>query len=344
MSLPETIENVDQLETVMTEPSQALVESLKSVSGTLLFLGVAGKMGPTLARLAQRALEAGGSKTRIVGVARFSDPDVRTRLEEWGIETIRADLLNADALAGLPDAEHVVYLAAKKFGSTGDEPLTWAMNTYLPAMVAQRYRNSRIVALSTGNVYPLTSPTTAGPDETVTPDPVGEYAQSCLGRERMFQHFSNIYGTEVTLVRLNYAIDLRYGVLLDIGQRVFEGQPVDLAMGHVNVIWQGDANDRILRSFELCASPPAILNVTSPSTIAVRDLADAFASRFSTKAVFEGNEAPTALLNNAAYCTERFGQPSVSLEKMIDWTAHWIQTNKPTLNKPTHFQTRNGKF
>ena len=269
---------------------------------------------------------------------------MRERLEAWGIETIAADLLAPGALAALPDAPNVIFMAARKFGSTGNESLTWAMNTFLPGLVAERYRNSRIVAFSTGNVYPLTPVLHGGPTETSPLGPVGEYAQSCLGRERMFEHFSRQYGTPVTLLRLNYAVELRYGVLVDIGQKVFERCPVDLRMGHANVIWQGDANSVCLRSFSLCASPPAILNLTGPEVVSVRWVAQQFGERFGVEPVLQNTESDSALLSNAARCQRLFGYPRVPLGRLIDWVADWVQRDMPQLGKPTRYQVRAGRF
>lgn len=338
------IESVDELDEFMTRPSPEVVRDLAETPGDILILGVAGKMGPTLARLARRALDETGRSGRVIGVARFSDPRGREHLHTVGVETIQADLLDQRALAALPDASNVIYLAARKFGSTGDEPLTWAMNTLLPARVAERFRDSRIVALSTGNVYPLTPIDGPGPTEADPTGPIGEYAQSCLGRERMFQYFSGRYGTRTTLVRLNYAIDLRYGVLLDIATRVAGGVPVPLRMGHVNVIWQGDANAAILRCLRLAASPPAILNLTGTGTLPVRAIAAALGQRLGRAAQFTGSEEPTALLSNASRYGELMGGPAVPVETMLDWIAHWVRIDGSTLAKPTHFETRDGKF
>ncbi len=334
------IRDVAQLEDILSTPSHADVDAMAALAGDLLVLGIAGKMGPSLAHRAKRA----APHKRIIGVARFSDPSVREQLDSWGIETIAADLLEPGALDRLPDAPNVIYMAARKFGSTGNEGLTWAMNTFLPGLVAERYRNARIVAFSTGNVYPLVPVVQGGSDESCPPLAVGEYGQSALGRERMFQYFSSCHGTPVTLLRLNYAIDLRYGVLLDIGQKVFERRPVNLKMGHANVIWQGDANSICLRSFAICKSPPDILNVTGPETVSVRWVAQKFASRFGIEPMLEGTESETALLNNAARCHKLFGYPSVSIEQMIEWIADWIGMGGATLNKPTHFEVRDGKF
>jgi len=338
------IHNEDQLEDALSRPSEADKAALRELDGDLLILGAGGKMGPSLARRARRAADEAGARKRIIGVARFSTPELRERLEGWGVETIAADLLAPEQLALLPEVPNVIFMAARKFGSTGNEPLTWAMNTYLPALVAERYRASRIVAFSSGNVYPLVPVLEGGCTESVPPDPVGEYGQSVLGRERMFQYFSAQHGTPVTLLRLNYAVELRYGVILDIGLKVFENRPVDLRMGHVNVIWQGDANSVCLRSFSLANSPPEILNLTGPETIAVRWIARRFGEIFGVEPKLEGTESPTALLNNAARCHRLFGHPEVSVEQIIEWVAKWIAAGGELLNKPTHFEVRDGKF
>jgi nucleoside-diphosphate-sugar epimerase len=332
------------LEEVLSRPHAADVAFMRGLEGDLMVLGVAGKMGPSLIQRAARAAAEAEATKRIIGVARFSDPSVRRYLEQTGIETISADLLEADALASLPDVPNIIYMAARKFGTTGNEHLTWAMNTLLPARVAERFRESRIVAFSTGNVYPLLPVTYGGATEAVAPAPVGEYAQSALGRERMFEYFSSRYGTRVTLLRLNYAIDLRYGVLLDLGTKVFEGRHVDVAMGLVNVIWQGDANSVTLRALGLCSSPPTVLNLTGPETLSVRAIAGRFGRLFGREPVFEGAEAPTALLNDASRCHRLFGYPEVSVEQMIEWTAEWIRAGGPRWDKPTHFEVRDGKF
>ncbi len=333
-----------QLEDVLSQPSEADTRAMARLDGDLLILGVGGKMGPSLAHRVRRACEAAGVKRRIIGVARFSDPAVRDSLESWGIETISMDLLDPGALASLPDVENVIYMAARKFGSTGDESFTWAMNTFLPGLVAERFQESRIVAFSSGNVYPLTPVSYGGSSERSDVAPIGEYAQSALGRERMFEFFSRRYGTPAVLLRLNYAVELRYGVLVDIGQKVFDREPVDLRMGNANVIWQGDANSICLRSFAICQSPPVVLNVTGPETVSVRWAATRFGELFGTEPIFQGTESDTALLNNAALCFRFFGYPQVCLEQMIEWIAGWIGSNGRRLNKPTHFEVRDGRF
>ncbi len=344
MDLPARIDTPEQLDEVLTGPAPEVVEAMRACPGDLLILGVAGKMGPTLAVLARRAMEAAGVPGEVIGAARFSDPQVRGWLESHGVRTVAADLLNAGDVARLPEAPHVIFMAGRKFGSTGDEPLTWAMNVLVPARVAERFRDSRIVALSTGNVYPLTPADGRGPTEDDPVGPVGEYAQSCLGRERMFQYFSARHGTPTALIRLNYAIDLRYGVLTDIAGRVAAGVPVELAMGRVNVIWQGDANAAILRCLGHCAAPPLVLNLTGPESHRVRDLAAELGRRLGRSPVFAGQESPDALLSCAGRYVRLFGRPRVPIERMLDWVAHWTRIGGPTLGKPTHFESRDGRF
>ena len=338
------IENLEQLEDLLSLPSAEDVAAMRSLEGDLLILGVGGKMGPSLARRARRAIELAGVSKRVIGVARFTAGSLAQELESAGIETIQSDLLETGALAALPDVANVIFMAAKKFGTTGAEHSTWAMNTFLPGLVAERYRASRIVAFSTGNVYPLRPIEQGGAIETAPVAPVGEYAQSALGRERMFEYGSDRWKTPVTLLRLNYAVELRYGVLLDIGLAVKEGRPVDLGMGVVNVIWQGDANSVCLRSFAHCQTPPLVLNLTGPETLPVRYIAERFAAYFDMQPVWQGVEAPNALISNASKVQQIFGYPSVAPNDIIDWTADWIARGGTTLNKPTHFQTRDGRF
>jgi len=334
----------EELEDRLSQPASQDVTALGEAGGDLVILGVSGKMGPSLARRAARAARAAGVQHRIIGVARFADAAAEGALQQGGIETWRADLLDDGQIARLPDAPNVIFMAGRKFGSTGAESLTWAMNTYVPARVAERYRQSRIVVFSSGNVYPLVPIVSGGAREIMAPAPVGEYAQSVLGRERIFEHFSARHQTPVCVLRLNYAIDLRYGVLLDIGTRVFEGRPVDLRMGAVNVIWQGDANSVCLRSLARCQSPPLVLNLTGPETLSVRAVAGRFGELFEKAPILEGEETETALLNNAARCHALFGYPAVTAGQMMEWTADWIRSGGRTLNKPTHFETRDGSF
>lgn len=338
------IRTEEELEDRLSQPTPEDVSAMRDAAGDLMILGVSGKMGPSLARRAARAAGAAGVRMRIMGAARFSDAGAEGELQKHGVETYRADLLNDAELARLPDAPNVIFMAGRKFGSTGAESLTWAMNTVVPARVAERYRESRIVAFSSGNVYPLVPVVSGGAREATAPAPVGEYAQSVLGRERIFEHFSAQYGTQVCILRLNYAIDLRYGVLLDIGTQVYEDRHVDVRMGAVNVIWQGDANSVALRCLAHCQSPPMVLNLTGPETLSVSAVASRFGELFGKQPILEGTEASTALLNNAGLCHSRFGYPSVTADQMIQWTADWIAHEGRRLGKPTHFQTRDGKF
>lgn len=338
------IDTVEKLEESLSHPLQGDVEAMRALDGDILILGVGGKMGPSLAKLARRAAEAGGTRKRIIGVARFSDHSVQRQLQTAGVETIAMDLLEPDVLHRLPDVRNVVFMAAKKFGTSSAEHETWAMNTYLPGRVAERFRESRIVAFSTGNVYPLQPVGQGGATENTPVAPVGEYAQSALGRERLFQYASARWGTQVALLRLNYAVELRYGVMVDIGRAVNERRPVDLQMGLVNVIWQRDANAVCLRSFAYCDSPPAILNVTGPETLSVRYIGERFGKKLGIQPTFSGEESNTALLNNASKAHQMFGYPSVTAGEVIDWSAEWIAAKKPLLNKPTHFESRDGKF
>jgi nucleoside-diphosphate-sugar epimerase len=338
------IQTQEDLEERLSRPSQADVNAAHYIPGDLLILGVGGKMGPSLARLVRRAADEAGLAKRVLAVARFSDPTLEKTLNAWGIETRAADLLDRNALTSLPDYPNVVFMAARKFGTSGSAHLTWALNTYLPGLVAERFRDSKIVAFSTGNVYPLRRVAEGGSTETTPPAPVGEYAQSALGRERMFEYGSSRWGTKVAILRLNYAIDLRYGVLLDIGTKVYEQRPVELPMGFFNAIWQGDANSVCWRAFAHCASPPSILNVTGMQTLSVREIAMKFARKFGKEPRFSESEMDSALLSDASRAHSLFGSPTVSVDEMIDWTANWISRQGDTYGKPTHFEVRDGKF
>ncbi len=343
-ALPATIRTEKELEEIVSRPTPDLVESMAALSGDLLILGVGGKLGPDLAHLALRAIQEAGVSKRVIGVSRFSAPTVRKKLEAWGAETIAADLLRSDELEKLPDAENVIFLIGRKFGTGGAESQTWAWNTFLPGLVARRFRASRIVALSSGNVYPFVPIASGGADESVQPDPVGEYGQSVLGRERLFEFFSRRYETPGVLIRLNYSNSLTYGVLVDIGQKILAGQAIDLAASAANFIWQGDTNRYILRSFEIAASPPTVLNLTGPETVSIRWAARELARRLDKEPRFVNQETETALLNNAAFCFENFGYPVVPLKKILDWVADWLLRGGITLDRPTHFEEREGKF
>jgi nucleoside-diphosphate-sugar epimerase len=339
------IKTESELEELLSRPEPETTSAMSALEGDLLILGAGGKMGPSLARLARRAADQAGVERRVIAVARFTNNKLPSEFAAQGIETISCDLLETGALGQLPDIPNVIFMAARKFGTAGGEHLTWAMNTYLPGLVAERYRDSRIVAFSTGNVYPLRTLAEGGATETIPVAPVGEYAQSALGRERMFEYGSIRWGTPVTILRLNYAVELRYGVLVDIGRAVFERRPIDLRMPAVNVIWQRDANSWCLRSFAHCQSPPVILNITGPETLSVRDVALEFGRQFDIEPSFVSAAAgSSALLNNAAKARALFGNPSVCPAEMIEWIANWIRDGGAMLNKPTHFQARDGKF
>ena len=338
------IEDTDELADRLSDPSEHAIRALTALPGDILILGVAGKMGPTLAVMARRAAVRAGTPRRIIGVARFSDTALQPRLEARGVETIRCDLLDARAVARLPDAPLVVYMAGRKFGSTGQEPLTWAMNAAVPVLIAERYAGSRIAAFSTGNVYGLVAAAAGGSRETDGPRPVGEYAMSCLARERLFQHYAHASSTPTAILRLNYATEMRYGLLVDLGQRILRAEPIDLTMGFVNVIWQGDANAMTLRAFDHLASPPSVFNVTGPEVLAVRRVAERFGERFGRPVNFQGVEAPDALLSDASLALRLFGPPRVGADRLIDLTADWLLRDGATLGKPTHFEARDGRF
>lgn len=335
----------EQLDERLTTPSGALIDDLSSGHGDIVVLGAGGKMGPTLCRLARRGLDAAGRVAdRVFAVSRWSNATAANTLGEHKIDAVPFDLLGEADLAELPDAPNVVFMVGAKFGTAARPDLAWAVNTTLPDRVARRYPNARIVALSTGNIYPFVPVTSGGCRETDAPGPVGEYAMSCLGRERVLQHAAATRGTAVALLRLNYAVDLRYGVLTDIGQAVLAREPVDMRTSVVNAVWQGYANEVILRALAHAAPEPFVLNVTGPETASVRRIATLFAERFGAEPTFNGEEGPTALLSDALCCHRLFGYPDVSLGTLIDWQADWLMAGMPTLGKPTKFASRDGKF
>lgn len=343
-ALPQAINDVAHLEDALSTPTPGVVEAVSEVDGDFLVLGAAGKMGPTLCRMAKRACEEAGLDRRVIAVSRFSSPGSEHPFAAHGIETIKADLLDERTLDALPDAPNVVYMAGMKFGSSGSQSTTWAMNAFLPGLVASRFRHSRIVAFSTGNVYPLSRVVLGGSVETDPPGPVGEYAMSCLGRERLFEHFSRSFGTEIALLRLNYAAELRYGVLVDIARAVWAEEPVDVTMGVVNVIWQGDANAMSLQAFRHVAGPPRVLNLAGPEQVSVRRVAETMGVLMGKPPRLVGEEADTALLSNGQLAHELFGYPRVPLRQLIQWVADWVTNGRELLGKPTSFAVRDGKF
>ena len=344
MSLPAAIRDEATLDEVMSRPSAGLIESVARGAGDLLVLGAGGKMGPTVARMARWAFEAAGRDGQVIAVSRFSDPAARAGLEAAGVATLAGDLLEPDFLRDLPDAPEVVFMAGRKFGSTGAEHLTWAMNAHLPGLVARRYREARCVVFSTAAVYPFVPTDSAGADEDLEPEPIGEYAQSCLARERMFEYAADTWGTRSALIRLSYALDLRYGVLHDVGAGLRDGQPVNLGMSTASVIWQGDACDLILRTLEHTAAPPLTLNVSGLAPIRIRDVAVAMGDLLEVEPEFEGAESDSALFVDCRRMADLVGEPMTPLEPVLRWTAGWLQAGGRTLDKPTHFEVCDGRF
>lgn len=344
MKYPERIADTEELEHLLSVPQAELIEMMKRLSGDIMILGIAGKMGVTMGRLAVNAIRAAGVNRKVFGVARFSHPGDREKLQAMGIETIACDLLDQESVRKLPQVENIIFMAGRKFGTDGSEDQTWAMNVLAPAYAAEHFRSGRIVAFSTGCVYPLVGVGSCGCTEEVVPLPVGEYAQSCLGRERVFQYCSNRFGTKLLLFRLNYSVDLRYGVLHDIARSIWEGRPVDNTVGYFNVIWQGDANANALRALELADSPAAILNVTGPETASVEKTALLLGRLMNREVTFKGTPGDRCYLNDSAKMCRCFGYPSVSLDQMIRWQADWIVNGGVSIGKPTHFEVNNGKF
>lgn len=336
----------DALEDLLSRPGAALAETLARIPGDLLVLGAGGKMGPSLVALARRALDAANDRRRVIAASRWrDDPHGHAdRLRALGVEIERCDLSDRDAVARLPDAPNVVYMAGQKFGTSAEPARTWAANVLTPSCVVERFRDARLVVFSTGNVYPLSPVGAGGSRESDPLTPLGEYANSCVGRERVVEYLSRAQGTRVAFVRLSYAIDLRYGVLLDIGLRVWRGEPVDLRMGWVNVVWQGDANDQALRLLEHAASPAFVVNVTGPAAVAVADVATRFGELLEREPVFTGEPGSDALLSDTSLARRLLGAPRVPLEWMLQWTASWIRRGGTTLGRATHFEARDGRY
>lgn len=344
MLLREPLTSSDDLEERLSRPNDEDIACCARLTGDIIVLGATGKMGPSLVRRIVRATQAAGVERHVFAAARFGSPGLREQLEDAGASTLAVDLLDERSVAALPDCPNVLFLAGRKFGSTDDASLTWAINTMVPVRVVTRYRGSRIVAFSTGNVYPFMPVDSGGATEAETPAPRGEYAQSCLGRERIFEYASRHLGTPTLLYRLNYAVDLRYGVLVDIARAVKAGQPVDRTVSHFNVIWQGDANSVALRALEGCDTPARVLNVTGPETLAVTEVAEHFGRRFGVTPTFRGTPTGTALLSNASACHEWLGPPEVSAVELIDAVADWVGRGGALLGKPTHFEVTDGGF
>ena len=344
MLFPESIENVEQLEKLLCIPNPALVDMMRRLKGDIMILGVAGKMGVTMAMQAVNAIREAGVAKRVIGVARFSNPAEREKLERHGVETVACDLLDREQVSQLEKVDNVIFMAGRKFGTDGSEELTWAMNILAPEYVCEHFKDSSIVAFSTGCVYPLEHISSCGSTEETFPAPVGEYSQSCLGRERIFQYYSKKNGTKVLLFRLNYSIDLRYGVLHDIASNIAAGEPVNNTVGFFNCIWQGDANSNALRALELCESPCAVLNVTGPETASVEHAAKIMGRIMNKPVSFKGVPGETGYLNNSGKMCKLLGYPVVSLAQMIEWQAQWFVNGGISIGKPTHFEVNNGKF
>jgi len=341
---PDKIESEEQLEELLSRPDARTIEMFSRLDGDLIFLGVSGKIGQSLAYMAKRACDQAGIKKRIIGVAKFDNKETQQKIEKYGIKTIRGDMLDTEFTKSLPHVRNVIFLAGMKFGSTGNLAMTWAVNSYLPTIIADHFRKSRIAAFSTGCVYPLVPVESGGSVETDLPEAIGEYAQSCLGRERMFEYGSIRNKTETVLIRLNYAVEMRYGVLVDIALKIKNNQPVDLSMGYFNVIWQGDLNNIVLLSLEQVSSPANILNITGPEILTVREVAEKFGKLFKNKPDFINKEANTALLNNSAKAFKIFGKPAMPIDQVILWISWWLKEEKDLLGKPTHFEVRDGKY
>jgi nucleoside-diphosphate-sugar epimerase len=344
MMLPEYLHTETELEDALAEPSAADLDCVSRLTGDVLILGAGGKMGPSLARRIRRAVESTGARIEVIAASRFSSAVARAQLDAADIRTVACDLLNRADVVALPRVPNVLFLAGRKFGTLDRSDLTWAINTVAPAMVAEHLRQSRMVVFSTGNVYPLVPATGTGSKEDDPPAPVGEYAQSCLGRERVVEFVSREHGLRALMFRLNYAVDLRYGTLVDIARRVFNGDPVDLTVGFFNAIWQGDANSYALRSLELCSSPSVVLNVTGAERIGVCEVAEWFGAVFGRAPRFVNREGPVALLSDSSLCRARLGEPDVTLARLKQWVARWVETGGASLDKPTHFEVADGRF
>ena len=338
------IKNEQELDEMLSRPTEDLVRMMSGLDGDILFLGVAGKIGISMAVMARRAIDLAGVDKRVIGLSRFSQESQIQILEKEGIEIVQGDLLDPSFVKGLPKIKNIIFLAGMKFGSEDNLSLTWAINSYLPGLVADHFTESRIVAFSTGCVYPLVPVSYGGSREDDKPGPVGEYAQSCLGRERMFEYGSIRHGTPVILIRLNYAVEMRYGVLVDIALKVKNRKPIDLTMGYFNVIWQGDANAMILQALKYCESPARILNITGQEILSVKEVAMRFGTLLGIEPEFIGKESETALLSDAKESFKLFGYPGISVETMMIWIADWISNDRALLNKPTHFEVRDGKY
>lgn len=334
----------EKLDKLLSEPSAALIEDIKKIKGDIMVLGAGGKMGPTLCVLCKNAIEKAGIDKRVIAVSRFSDPIATELLKSQGVEIIPCDLLDKEKLYALPEVENIIYMAGRKFGTDGEEWKTWAMNATLPAFVADKFKKSNIVVFSSGNIYPIVPLSSGGCVETDRPGPVGEYTMSCLARERAFEYAANTYGTKIFIYRLNFAVDLRYGVLYDMANNIINGKPISLTTPCLNAIWQGSANEIAIRGLLHAASPVCKMNVTGPETVSIRKAASELGQYLGKEPVFEGEEGNDAYLNDASAAMEIFGYPQVSIKTLIRWQAEWLLDGGRGLGKPTHFEERKGSY
>ena len=334
----------EKLNLLLTTPSQALIEDMSQIKGDIMILGAGGKMGPTLAILAKRAADAAGSEKRIIAVSRFSDKKVADLLHEHQVETVSMDLSGKDTLNALPDAANIIYMAGRKFGTQGNESETWFMNASLPTLVSRRFRDASMVVFSTGNIFPMVSASSGGCTDETPPAPIGEYAMSSLARERIFEFAAREFGSKVLIYRLNYAVDLHYGVLYDLAAKILHDEPVSLRTPCFNCVWQGYANEIAIRSLRLADSPAGHLNVTGPEIVSVRQAAIMLGQHLGHAPIFESEESDQSLLSNAGRCFATFGYPSVSVNTLIQWQAEWLLAGGHTLNKPTHFDEQQGNY
>ncbi len=334
----------EKLDTLLTTPSDALVENVKKIKGDIMVLGAGGKMGPTLCILAKNAIEKAGVQKRVIAVSRFTDPIATELLHKNNVETISCDLLNTEQLRALPETENIIYMAGRKFGTDGSEWKTWAMNATLPAFVAEKFQKSNIVVFSSGNIYPIVPLSGGGCSEEDKVGPIGEYTMSCLARERAFEYAANHYGTKIFMYRLNFAVDLRYGVLYDMADRIMKGEPISIATPVLNCIWQGSANEIAIRGLLHAESPAKIMNVTGPETVSIQKTAKMLGKILGKEPIFEGEPGNDAYLNDSAEAMETFGYPAVSIRTLIRWQAEWILDGGRALGKPTHFEERKGSY
>ena len=344
MTLPLEIKSEEELEDVLTQPAPALVQFISRITSPLVILGAGGKMGPTLAALAKRAADQARHNLDVIAVSRFTDPRCKVWLEKHGVQTHTADLLNRADVDRLPDSANIIYLLGLKFGTSQQPAATWAMNTIPPALVSERYHNSKIVALSSGNVYPMSNVNTLGSQEEDPLTPLGEYPNAVVARERIFEFYSRQHNTPLALIRLFYAVELRYGVLVDIATKILHGEPISLANGYFNCIWQGDANEMIIRSLALAASPPARFNLCQPQVYSLRSVAVELGEHMQAAPLFADSEASTALIGDPSRICQALGRPGTRFVQILKWTADWVRKGGRNLNKPTHFEVRDGVY